>query len=202
MKIYASLTSPYARKIRVLCLEKKIPFDLEEDIPWNPDTRIPQFNPLGKVPVVVCDDGEILYDSPIIAAYLEVIQPEPRFIPQEEMSRVRVRLLEALADGVTDAAAAEVVERRRPEHLQSEDWVARQRGKIKRGLDELERRLGHETWLYGQTLSLADVATGCMLGMLDFRLPDLDWRTPHPQLAALATRLFSRDSFKQTKLPD
>ena len=201
MKLYASLTSPYARKIRILCVEKKIKIDFVEDVPWDPATRVPNFNPLGKVPVLVCDDGEILYDSPVIAAYMEIVEPNPAFLPAQGMERIRVRLLEALADGIMDAAAAEVVEGRRPEHLQSKEWVERQRGKVNRGLDDLERRLGQSQWMNGTNYSLADVAVGCALAFIDFRLPNLVWRKTHPNLTALAERLLTRESFIQTKLP-
>lgn len=200
MKLFASLTSPYARKIRIILAEKGLPFELVVDSPWEANTRIPEVNPLGKVPALVTDE-EIFFDSPVIAGYLETLDAPPRLLPTEPIEAVRVRQLEALADGVIDAAVAIVLEGRRPHALQSESEVARQKVKIERALAELERRANSHTWLHGETLSLGDTAVGVALAYLDLRVPDYDWRTPHPRLAALAERLFVRPSFTDTKPP-
>jgi glutathione S-transferase len=201
MKLIASLTSPYARKIRVILAEKQIPFDLEVDIPWNPDTRVPDYNPLGKVPALVTDDGQCWFDSPVIAGYLETLGG-PALIPAQPGAALAVRQTEALADGITDAAVAHFLEAKRPAERQDPATLARQAGKIARGLDALEARAVAGNDLGGAGLSLGDIATGCTLGYLDFRFAGLDWRTGHPTLAALAERLFARESFATTLPPD
>src|SRR5574343_406415 len=100
MKLIASLTSPFARKIRVLLLEKSIPCELVVDIPWNADTQVPHYNPLGKVPVLVSDAGQPIYDSPVIAEYLDTVVSEPLFLPDDRRRAIDVKLGEALADGI------------------------------------------------------------------------------------------------------
>lgn len=189
MKLLTSLTSPYGRKIRVVLAEKHI--DCERVIvqTGDPDCDLSRFNPLGKVPVLILDDGQALYDSPVIAEHLDEVSPVGRLIPQDHRQAIRVKLKEALADGITDAAVLVLLERRRPAQQQSPEWVARQMQKIERGLAALSTELGEQKWLLANRYSLADIAMGCMLGFLDFRLPDIDWRTPHPNLADFLNRL-------------
>jgi len=201
MKLVASLTSPYARKIRVMLAEKQLPFEFVVDSPWEPTSTIPEINPLGKVPVLVTDDGEVFFDSPVIAGWLETLSAAPRFVPADPLEAVRVRQLEALADGITDAAVLIVREGRRPEAQRSAEVVARHMAAIGRGLDRLEQLATGRTWLHGDHISLGDIATGAMLGFLDLRLPQLDWRTGRPALTALAGRLFERPSFRDTIPP-
>lgn len=200
MRLIVSLTSPYARKIRVLLAEKQLPFDLVVDIPWNADTRVPDFNPLGKVPALVADDGEVWFDSPVIAAYLETLGG-PAFLPADPRAALDARQAEALADGITDAAVAAVLERNRPLEQQGTGFIPRQLDKVARGLDALEARAQAGRGLNGAALTVADVAAGCTLGYLDFRFSDLDWRSSHPTLTALAARLFARPSFVATTPP-
>lgn len=201
MKLVASLTSPYARKIRVMLAEKKLPFELVVDSPWEPTSTIPEINPLGKVPVLVTDEGEVFFDSPVIAGWIENLAAAPRLLPADPVEAVRVRQLEALADGITDAAVIIVREGRRPEDKRSEDVVARQLQAIERGLDRFEQLATGRNWLHGDGMSLGDVATGVMLGFVDLRLPQVDWRSNRPALAALADRLFERPSFTDTVPP-
>ena len=115
MKLLASLTSPYARKIRIVLAEKALPFELVVDSPWEANTRVPEVNPLGKVPVLVADSGETFFDSPVIAGYLETVGALPALLPTDALDAVRVRQTEALADGVTDAAVTALLESRRPD---------------------------------------------------------------------------------------
>ncbi len=201
MKLFASLTSPYARKIRILLAEKRLPFELVVDSPWEANTRVPDINPLGKVPALVTDDGEVFFDSPVIAGYLETLDAPPAMLPEDRLEAVRVRQTEALADGIIDAAVATVLEARRPQAQRSESEVARQIDKIERSLAEFERRADGRQWLHGDTIGLGDVAVGVALGYLDLRRPELDWRARNPLLATLAERLFARESFVDTKPP-
>lgn len=198
MKLVASLTSPFARKVRILLLEKQIPFELVVDIPWNSDTQVPQHNPLGKVPVLVLESGETVYDSRVIAAYLETL-PGRKFIPQDDVARIAVLRLEALADGIADAAAAVFIERKRPPAQISEEWIDRQMLKIQRGLGGLSAWLGPRMYFVGEDVTLAEIAVVSTLGYLDFRFPELDWRQNHPALADMALRMERRVSVEQTQ---
>lgn len=201
MKLIASLTSPYARKVRIVLAEKKIDCPLQLDIPWESTSTVADFNPLGKVPVLLMDDGSSLYDSRVIVEYLDAISPVSRLLPQDRRLLVETRRFEALADGICDAAANIVVERRRPAVQQSQEWVERQQGKIDRGLAALSAMLGERHWCNGEGYSLADIATGCMLGYLDFRFADLQWRDLYPNLERLYDKLSAQASFADTVPP-
>jgi glutathione S-transferase len=201
LKLIASLTSPYARKVRIALAEKKIEYVLSTENPWAPDNAVTGFNPLGKVPVLVLDDGTNLFDSRVIVEYLDTVSPVGRLIPEPSRQRIAVKRWEALADGICDAASTIVLELRRPAVQQSREWVDRQRDKVVRGVRELATELDDKPWCNGETYSLADIATGCALGYLDFRQPDIDWRTGNPNLARLAEKLAKRPAFAETVPP-
>jgi len=198
MKLVTSLTSPYGRKVRVVLLEKKIPFQLQVENPWLPDSPVLSFNPLGKVPVLVLEDGVSVFDSRVIVEYLDHVSPVAHLIPSDLKSRMIVRGVEALADGVTDATVAVYLERKRPPEQQSSDWLVLQEKTLFRGLEALSEALGEKPWFLGNSMTLADVACGCTLGYLELRSPEIDWRTAHPNLAKLADKLATRASFKET----
>ena len=201
LKLIASPTSPYARKVRIVLAEKKIECQLVEALPWAAVNPVVEFNPLGKVPVLVLDDGTNLFDSRVIVEYLDNVSPVGRLIPEPSRQRIAVKRWEALADGVCDAASAIFLERKRPLRQQSKEWIARQRAKIDRGVVELAEELGERAWCNGEGYSLADIATGCALGYLDLRFPEIDWRGAHPNLVALADKLAGRPSFADTAPP-
>jgi glutathione S-transferase len=198
MKLIGSLSSPFVRKVRVVMSEKRIEYEFVVDMPSNPDTRVPESNPLGKVPVLITDDGDRLFDSPVIAEYLDSISPVTRLIPQPARQRIQVKRWEALADGILDAAVLLVQEGRRPKDLQSDAVIGRQRAKIDRALVFAASDLGEKTWCSGETYSLADIALGCALGFLDFRFKEIDWRSGHPNLARHADKLFRLAPFEAT----
>jgi glutathione S-transferase len=201
MKLIASPTSPYARKVRIALAEKKIEYTLVDESPWPADTMVSGLNPLGKVPVLVMDDGATLFDSRVIVEYLDTVSPVSRLIPEPSRQRIAVKRWEALADGVCDAAVAIILERKRPARQQSADWIERQRQKVERGVVEFARELGERPWCSGDSYSLADIAVGCALGYLDLRHPDLDWRGQHANLARLADKLGKRASFVESAPP-
>jgi len=201
LKLITSPASPYARKVLVVLAEKKIECQHVEQSPWTADNPVHAYSPLGKVPVLVLDDGTALYDSRVIVEYLDNVSPVSRLIPEPSRQRIAVRKWEALADGVADAAVGIVVERRRPAALQSDDWIARQERKIADGLAELSGDLGDKTWCSGEAYSLADIATGCVLGYLDLRQPQLDWRDAYPNLGKFFERISKRPSFADTAPP-
>ena len=198
LKLIASKTSPYARKVRIALAEKKIEYQMVESSGWEPGNPVHAWNPLGKLPVLILDDGTHLYDSRVIVEYIDLVSPVSRLIPEPARQRIAVKKWEALADGICDATSAIVIERRRPADLQSDEWIARQRRKIDEGAAELARELGERGWCHGEAYSLADIATGCALGYLDLRCAELDWRDLYPNLARLADKLGKRASFADT----
>lgn len=201
MKLVTSLTSPYGRKVRIVLLEKKIPFQLQVENPWQADSVVSGLNPLGKVPVLVLEGGESVFDSRVIVEYLDHVSPVAHLIPGEPKTRMVVRGVEALADGVTDAAVAIVLERKRTPEQQSSDWLLLQEKTLFRGLEALSEALGEKPWFLGNSMTLADIACGCMLGYLDLRLAEIDWRAAHANLARLADKLATRASFVETMPP-
>ena len=198
MKLIGSLTSPYVRKTRIVMAEKRIEYEMEVDVPWTAETRVPQFNPLGKVPVLVMDDGSTLFDSRVIVEYLDTLTPVSRLIPEDTRPRTQVKRWEALADGVCDAAASVFLERKRPQEQQSQDWIVRQEQKIFRALEAMSEELGEKPWCTGEFYTLADVAVGCALGYLALRFPEIAWREAHPNLEKLADKLAIKPSFIDT----
>jgi glutathione S-transferase len=198
MKLVTSLTSPYGRKVRIVLLEKKIPFQLQVENPWAPDSVVSTLNPLGKVPVLVLEDGVSVFDSRVIVEYLNHISPVGNLIPTEPKIRMMVRGVEALADGVTDAAVAVFLERKRAPDQQSADWLVLQEKTLYRGLEALAEALGEKPFYLGNSMTLADIACVCMLGYLELRFPEIAWRTAHPNLARLADALAARASFMET----
>ncbi|MGY8525896.1 glutathione S-transferase N-terminal domain-containing protein [Paracidovorax citrulli] len=202
MKLYASHTSPYARKVRVVMAEKKIDYQLVEIDVWSPETTIGQFNPLGKVPCLVMEDGGAIFDSRVIVEYLDTLTPVSRMIPQASRERLEVRTWEALADGLLDAALLVRLEASQREPAErSERWVARQRGKIDGALAAMAHGLADRNWCANNHYSLADVAVGCALSYLDFRFPEINWRERHPNLAAFHEKVSKRQSFLDTEPP-
>lgn len=196
MKLIIAKPSPYARKARVALQEKGIAYEEIVNNPWLPEAIAGTHNPLGKVPILILDDGTTVFESSVIVEYLETLNREPQLLPKDGMSRVAVKQIEALADGICDAVVLLVLETRRAQ--QSQDWLARQRAKVVAGLDECERLLGKREHFVGDALTVADIAVGCALGYLDIRLPEHDWRSGHPRLIAFAERINTRASFQHT----
>ncbi len=201
MKLIIARPSPYARKARVALIEKHLPYETIVDNPWLPGTGIAAINPLGKVPALVLDDGQVVHDSKVIVEYLDTLDASPAIIPADPLQRVAHKQIEVVADGVCDAVVLVLLERSRPQALRSEDWIARQRKKIVAGTSELSRLLGEREWFTQYEFGLAEVATGCALGYLDFRFPEYEWRSSAPNLMRLFARLSQRQSFAQT-LPE
>lgn len=198
MKLIGTVTSPYTRKVRVVLVEKRMECEFVTDSPNTPDSEVIRYNPLGKIPVLVLDDEHTVFDSRVIVEHLDNASPGNRLIPEEKRPRIQVRRWEALADGCTDAAIALVNEKKKPAEQQSQEWIARQQGKVERALQAMADDLAAKTWCAGDFFTLADIAVGCCLGWLELRLPDLPWRRNHPNLARLADKLAQRPSFKDT----
>ncbi|HET7728922.1 MAG TPA: glutathione S-transferase C-terminal domain-containing protein [Usitatibacter sp.] len=200
MKLVGSRTSPYVRKVRVILAERAIPCDFVEESAWSATTTVPRYNPLNKVPALVLDDGEPLFDSVVISEYLDAISGNI-LIPGDAVQRARVRRGEALGDGVADAGITAFLERKREPSRQDAAWIARQMDKVDAGIGAIARELGARPFLGGERMNLADIACGCALFWTEFRMPELGWRDARPHLRAWAERLEMRPSFEATRPP-
>lgn len=202
MKLIGSTTSPYVRKVRVVMAEKKLDHTLVLDNVWGVDSAVSASNPLGKVPCLLMEAGDALFDSRVIVEYLDTLSPVGKLIPASGRDRAEVKTWEALADGVLDAAVLVRLEQTyagRNEQQRSAAWIERQLGKVHAGLAAMDRTLGDKPYCCGIYFTLADVATGCALDWLAFRFPQIDWRSEHPHLARLADKLAQRPSFAETR---
>ena len=202
MKLYATPTSPFARKVRIFLAERNIPYEYLIERGSAPGSPVPQFNPLGKVPTLVRDDGRALYDSPVIVEYLDSLGSSPRLLPDAFAERIEVKRWEALGDGIAEATVLVNHEYREPQDKQrAPAWFERQRAKIDRGLAVMERDLGSNEFCCCGRFTLADIAAGYALDYLDSALPEVAWREAYPALARLAGRLALRQSFSATLPP-
>ena len=198
MKLIGSTSSPYVRKVRVVMAEKKLDYHFVEEDVWSADTTIMQSNPLGKVPCLVMEGGEALFDSRVIVEYLDTLSPVGKLIPAVGRERAEVKTWEALADGVLDALVLARLESNwagRTKAQRSDAWIARQIEKTHASLKAMSQGLGDKPFCAGIYLSLADIAVGCALGYLDFRFAEIDWRSQYPNLAKLHEKLMQRPSF-------
>lgn len=202
MKLVIARPSPYARKARIALLEKGLAFETIIENPWQPDTTLPSVNPLGKVPVLMLDDGRVIHDSKVIVEYLETLGAPPDLIPRSPELRVAHKQIEAIADGVCDAVVLITLENARAPELRSLDWIERQRRKVVAGVTELARLLGNGEWFTSSGFGLGELACMCALDYVDLRFPAFDWHAPGANLANLANlhaRLSARPSIAQTK---
>ncbi|WP_028605031.1 glutathione S-transferase N-terminal domain-containing protein [Ottowia thiooxydans] len=204
MRLIGSETSPYVRKVRVVLAEKKLDYKFISENVWAEDTTIAAANPLGKVPCLIMDGADAVFDSRVIVEYLDTLSPVGKLIPPPGRQRVEVKTWEALADGLIDAAILARLEATwvgRAESERSQAWIARQMNKVDDALSAMGRGLGEKPWCSeGIHLGLADIAVGCALSYLDFRFPEVKWRERHGNLAQLLdSKLMQRPSFIDTK---
>jgi glutathione S-transferase len=198
MRLFYSPTSPYARKARIVAREKGLLPRLEEMQcdPWSDPAALRFVNPLGRVPALVTDEGEALYDSPVICAYFNDQSPLPALIPLGE-GRYRILAAEALADGMIDTAVSLVLEGRRPEPERSAKMALRWLDTIDRAVLGMAEAVPH---LPGE-LTIGHISIAVALGYLDFRLPQVDWRTGHEALATWHKGFAARPSMLETQPP-
>ena len=198
MKLIGAITSPYVRKVRVVMAEKKLDYQFIQEDVWSADTTIMASNPLGKVPCLIMEGHEAVFDSRVIVEYLDTLSPVGKLIPTGGRERAEVKTWEALADGVMDAALLarmEAIWAGRTDSERSQAWIDRQLTKIERALEAMAQGLGDKPFCSGIHMSLSDIAVGCALGYLDFRFPQIDWRSAHPNLHKLFDKLMQRQSF-------
>ena len=201
MKIIGSATSPYVRKVRIVMAEKKLDYQLVMEDVWAANSTIMASNPLGKVPCLLMEGGEAVFDSRVIVEYLDTLSPVGKLIPSQGRERAEVKTWEALGDGLVDAAILARLETTwtgRTSEQRSDAWTARQLGKITAALKAMSTGLGDKPFCSGIHLSLSDIAVGCALAYLDLRFADINWRKAHPNLARLQEKLMLRPSFVET----
>ncbi|RZI71854.1 MAG: glutathione S-transferase [Variovorax sp.] len=202
MKLIGSAASPYVRKVRVVMAEKRLDYQFIQEDVWADTTTIGQSNPLGKVPCLVMEGSEAMFDSRVIVEYLDTLSPVGKLIPQQSRERAEVKTWEALADGVMDAGILwrlEATWAGRGDGERSQAWMDRQRAKVEAGIAAMAKGLGDKPFCSGIHLSLSDIAVGCALGWISFRFPDIDWRARYANLARLHDKLLTRPSFADTQ---
>jgi glutathione S-transferase len=196
MKLRFSPLSPYVRKVSVTLIETGLEDRVENILTnvWDPETDIADNNPLGKVPALILDDGQVLYDSHVICEYLDSLHDGDKLFPQPGPARWQALRLHALGDGITDAGILTLLEGRRPEEFKYEKWIQRQTAAMLRGMDALENDLENLDAGFG----IGQICVACSLGWLDFRFLDLGWRADHPGLADWLEGASERPSMMQT----
>lgn len=202
MKLIGSITSPYVRKVRAVMAEKKLEYDFVSEDVWSDTTTISDTNPLGKVPCLIMEGGEAVFDSRVIVEYVDTLSPVGKLIPPSGRERAEVKTWEALADGLLDAAILarlEAIWKHRTPEQRSPAWIAYQMEKVNTAVSAMSAGLGDRPYCVGTHLSLADIAVGCSLSYLDFRFPEVDWRARGPNLDRLLEKLMQRPSFIDTR---
>src|SRR5450759_1045161 len=173
MKLLGMPSSPYVRKVRLVLEEKHIPYEYLLTPASQREAMVAPFNPLGKIPVLVCDDGRAVYDSPVIVEYLDGLVAEPGLIPPAFDDRIEVKRWEALGDGIADATVLISHDYRKPDDKrETAEWYEKQRQKIHRGLAAMSKDLGDREFCYGGSFTLADIAAGYAVGYVDQALPE------------------------------
>ena len=198
-QLRSATPSPYARKVRIALFEKDIPFQLLTEVPWDSTTTTPKYNPLEKLPVLICDDGTSVYESRFILEYLKLKHPIPALLPKDVDGILAAKRLEVLCDGICDALVLMFFERMRPEASQSAEWAARQGRKVDGGVREIARLTGDRHFAVGESFGLGDIAVATVLGYMSVRWPEMKWREQYPNLAAYSDSMEQRPSLRSTR---
>jgi len=195
MKLLGSNTSPYVRKVRLALLEKNITHEYVVDPPTEPGSLVLQVNPLGRIPALILDDGFCVFDSPVIAEYVDSLNDAPILIPRDDpAAKLRVKRWEALADGIMDSAVVVRNEVLRPPEKQQASTIEMHNTAVSKALRYASELLGEKRWCEGDVLTLADLALVSALLYLDLRFAERDWRSEHPNLKAFFERASARRS--------
>jgi len=195
LRLISATPSPYARKVRIALAEKQVPFELVTEVPWDSTTLTPKYNPLEKLPVLILENGDSVYESRFILEWIEAKYPEPPMTPADLDGKLEARRVEVVCDGICDACVLLFWERHRPVEQRSEEWQARQLRKVDGGMRALAEWAGDKEFVVGEKFGLADIATGTVCRYLDVRFPEYPWRERHPNLAAYSDRIERRPSF-------
>jgi glutathione S-transferase len=198
MKLAFSATSPYARKVLLLAIELGLHGRIQREAvalsPYEPHPGVVELNPLGKVPVLVTDDGFVLFDSTVACEYLSALAGDATWFPPAGPARWHALRCNALANGLLEAGTLVRLEQGRPEEFRYGKWVDAQAEKVNRALGFLEEHLPAHA-------DIGAIATACALGWLDLRLRDLGWRQRAPRLADWFQAFSRRESFTATRHP-
>lgn len=203
-QVISATPSPYARKVRIALIEKNLPFELLTEVPWDSTTQTPQHNPLEKLPVLLEDGREPVYESHFIMEYLELQYPDTPLLSKDMNERLFAKKVEVVADGMCDALVLRFFETKRKAEGQSEEWIARQMRKIDGGFRALNEWVkdpatGREKhFLVGDTLGLGDIAIGAVCGYVNTRFAEYGMTEKYPELGKYWKRLEERESFKKT----
>jgi glutathione S-transferase len=197
MKLLGTNTSPYVRKVRMVLLEKNISHIYLVDPPREPGSQVTRVNPLGRIPALILDDETCIFDSPVIAEYVDTLNDTPILIPRTNaLARMRVKRWEGLADGIMDSAVVVRTESVRPAEKQEANNISLHNNAITRALSYAAEQLGQKEWCEGASITLADLALVSALIYLDLRQPERDWRGTHPNLSVWFTRISERTSVR------
>jgi glutathione S-transferase len=209
MILISATPSPFARKVRIALIEKGVPFEVRDEIPWHGDTETPQYNPLEQLPILIPDEGEPVYESTYILEWIEHVYPDPPLLPADGARVLEAKRIAVLAEGVMDAIVHLFFEFQRP--APSDPWIARQLRKLRGGMRELDRRLGDRRYFVADQFGLADLSTISVLGMQDVASSNgmvdawqqkdpliRPWRELYPNLKRYEAFLCNRPSVRDT----
>lgn len=194
--LYYAQRSPYARKVRILLDEKNLPVELIATDIANKSPEFVSISPIGKVPVLVDEDGTTLWDSTLILEYLDETYPEPSFYPHAKKARLQCRQWEELADTLADNAVGLWYQKQKGDGADSAAQ-AKCQAAIDRLLPVLDKQLVSSTYLLGETWTAADVAAVSALGYYSLRFGE-DWQQQYLRLGMLFKHLHERESVKST----
>ena len=199
MKLIIATPSPYARKVRVIMREKNINFEEIIDVPWNTDTLTLGINPLGKIPILLRDGHEPLFDSKVIVQFLDKYKQKPLFYPKDPDENISARLVETVVEGICDSIVLLFLENSRNETLRSKTWIKRQEKKIIEGVKYLSNNLQEKKYFVGNFFNIADVSVFTCLEYLDLRFSKFKWRDRYQNLVSYWLIHKNRQSFIETK---
>lgn len=199
MQLRYSPTSPYVRKVSITAIEAGLDSKIEHIAtdPWSPETDLRKSNPTSKVPCLVTDSGDPIYDSPVICEYLDSLNTGKKLFPVDPTARFKALTLAAAADGMTDAGILLLIETvRRPKELKWDWWVERQTTTVNTCMDVADAAA--DSLATDGPITIAEISIGAGLGWIDLRMPDMGWRKERPALADWFEKISDRPSFAAT----
>ena len=198
LKLLSATPSPLARKVRVVLLEKNIPFELKTINPWNMNADIERFNPLGKIPVLITANNETIYDSKFIIEWIEHNYPDPAVFPTDAKTKFKAQQIQVIADGICEAVILLFFENMRPDPQQSKPWSERQIKKISNGLQALEQQISNDEFCVDNTFGIADISVVSAVDYLSLRFKTYEWRNKFTRISKFVARQSARQSFIET----
>ena len=198
LKLLSATPSPFARKVRIVLLEKNIPFELKTINPWNMNADIERFNPLGKIPVLITANDETIYDSKYIIEWIEHNYPDPAVFPTDAKTKFKAQQIKVIADGICEALILLFFENMRPDPQQSKPWAERQIKKISNGLQALEQQISNDDFCVDNTFGIADISVVSAVDYLSLRFKTYEWRDKFTRISKFVARQSARPSVIET----